>query len=64
MSAKKKPMRVRVMFEANRLSQWYLADAYERLVPLIREGIKSKHPGKTMSKAIPTARNKIKGGQR
>ena len=62
MSGKKKPIKVRVMFEANRLSQWYLSDAYERLVPLIREGIKSKHPVKTMPQTIPS--NKIKGGQR
>ena len=62
MSAKKKPMRVRVMFEANRLSQWYLADAYERLVPLIREGLESKHPGKTMPKTINL--DKRKGDQR
>ena len=62
MSAKKKPMRVLVMFEANRLSQWYLADAYEHLVPLIREGIKSKHPGETIPKTIYS--DTIKGDQR
>jgi hypothetical protein len=52
MSAKKRILKVRVSFEPNRLSERYLVDAYERLVPIIHRGIKATPWGKTPPQAI------------
>lgn len=51
MSAKKRTLKVRVSFDPNRLSERYLADAYERLVPIIHRGIKVNHLRKTLPPA-------------